>query len=496
MRFLLFFLLAPALYAADLQLQTKTAQMKYDTTEFVVAPGEKINLTFENGDDLPHNFVLCQPGTDVVALAMKQMDKPEEAMKRNWLPDDGRIIAHSKMLNPHEKETLTFTMPAKPGVYPFVCTFPGHALTMKGEIRCLPDGPGLQDLRFKLYLGAWKQLPDFATLTPHREGSIPDNLIQFKLDDYKNQFGVVYTATLNVPKNGNYRFYIAGDDGVRVLVDGKQVIEHDGIHPSGSIKEGSTQLDKGPHSFRLEYFQAAGGAEVYAAWKGANFQITPLSTWRPERWKLGAKGVKKAEYPPLPLIVKDEPVIYRNFIAGAGNRGIAVGYPGGINIAWSAESMNLALLWRGAFMDASLHWNSRGGGQQPPLGSDVIHPTGEVSPAPDLKWLGYSLDAGRYPTFRYQSGGAIITDAFRVEGSGTTPQGKLIRTLVVTGAPSPGAKILLATAAKITPADNTFTIAASPTPWTLTVQGAQTTDTTLHLPLQAGTTILTYQWTK
>jgi hypothetical protein len=35
---------------------------------------------------LPHNLVFCQPGTDTAAMAMKQMEKPDEALKRNWLP--------------------------------------------------------------------------------------------------------------------------------------------------------------------------------------------------------------------------------------------------------------------------------------------------------------------------------------------------------------------------------------------------------------------------
>jgi plastocyanin len=110
----------------------------------LVQPGQPVKILFENGDDLPHNLVFCQPGTDTAAMAMKQMEKPDEALKRNWLPDDPRIWLHSKMLNPHEKEELTFTAPEKPGTYPYVCTFPGHALTMRGEMKVAPMGEGLQ----------------------------------------------------------------------------------------------------------------------------------------------------------------------------------------------------------------------------------------------------------------------------------------------------------------------------------------------------------------
>ena len=490
MRLLPLVLVLPALLpAAELSLKTMTAQMKYDTTEFTVTPGQPVTIQFENGDDLPHNFVLCKPGTDVVALSMKQMTDPE-SVKRNWLPNDPAVIAHSKMLNPHEREKITFTMPEKPGIYPFVCTFPGHAMTMKGQLKSFPPGPGLKDLSFKLYLGSWKQLPDFSKLTPHREGSIPDNLIQLKLDDYKNEFGVVYTAKLTAPKKGNYRFSITGDDGVRLLIDGKQVAEFDGIHPAGTIKEGSVQLEQGDHDFRLEYFQAAGQAEVFAAWKGANFAITALSKWKPDDWEQGSKGGKKNDFAPILLVVKDEPVLYRNFIADAGNRAIAVGYPGGVNIAWSAESMNLALVWRGAFMDAGRHWNSRGGGHQPPLGFDVVKPVGPVVAATDRKWLGYKLDAHSYPTFRYQWGDATVTDTFRSDG------GKLFRTFNVSGALPAGAEIPLASGTTITPNGATYTIAAAPTPIRITSNAATLTKDGLRLLLQSGTTTLTYEWVK
>lgn len=408
------------------QIKTMTAQMKFDVSDFTVRPGQPVKLIFENGDDLPHNIVFCQPGTDTAAMAMKQMENAEAALKRNWLPDDKRIWLHSKMLNPHESDTLTFNAPEKPGEYPYVCTFPGHALTMTGKMRVLPLGEKLKDLKFALYLGAWKSLPDFSRLTPHREGVIEDNLIQIKLDDYKNEFGVVFTGKLHAPRKGSYRFYITGDDGVRLLIDGKQVVEHDGIHPASDIKEGSVQLEEGSHEFRLEYFQAAGDIAVFAAWKGATFDVTPLSVWKPKGWEKGAKAKQPNDFPPIPLVVKEEPIIYRNFIAGAGNRGIAVGYPGGVNMAWSAEQMNLALIWRGAFMDASKHWNSRGGGHQAPQGYDVLSPAeGQpfaVLASPDAAWpakeerasgyawKGYRLDASRTPTFMYEWSGLKVED--------------------------------------------------------------------------------------
>ena len=445
-------------------IKTLRAQMRYDTTEFDVRPGQKVKFVFHNEDDMPHNVCFFQPGTDVIAAANKQMEKPEEAMKRNWLPEDARMWLHSKSLNPKESEELTFTAPEKAGTYPYVCTFPGHAAIMQGRMKVDAAGPGLTDLKFQLYLGDWQKLPKFSELKPHREGGVPDQLVQFQLDDYKNQFGVVFTGKLKAPKEGEYTFFVASDDGSKIYVDGKTVVENDGIHPSGTIREGKVKLAAGEHEYRLEYFQAAGEAELFAAWRGADFATTPLSKWLHPRWQDGAKTKKKEETTGLPLVVGQEPIVYRNFIAGAGNRGIGVGYPGNANLAWSAEYFGPAIAWRGAFMDAARHWNSRGGGHQLPLGFDVIRPVGEatlpfaIQPVPGSAWpgvpkggraegyvwKGYELDAKRYPTFHFEWQGVKVSERYEVEGDAFAGQGCLVRVLKLDGKLPVGAVLRVA----------------------------------------------------
>jgi hypothetical protein len=83
-------------------------------------------------------------------------------------------------------------------------------------------------------------------------------------------------------------------------------------------------------------------------------------------WQYLSEG-GKAQIPvglgpqPIPLVPTDEVLIYRNFIQGAGSRAIAVGYPEKIHLAFDANAMRPALLWRGDFIDASKHWVDRGG---------------------------------------------------------------------------------------------------------------------------------------
>ena len=507
-----------------IRMKTLQAQMRYDITEFTVLPGAEVKIILENVDDMPHNLVFFQAGTDVVAAALKNLEKPEEALKRDWLPEDPRMFAHSKMVQPKATDEFVFKAPEKVGVYPYVCTFPGHALTMQGKMRVAAPAPKMTSLNFAVYLGDWKKLPDFSALKPHRVGEIPDGLVDLNFDDYKNQYGIVFTGQLAAPRDAEYTFMVSSDDGSRILIDGKEVVEQDGIHPAGTIREGKVKLTKGAHEFRLEYFQQASQAQLFAAWEGGGFSATPLSKWMPASFKLGtaAQKKKKEEIPSIPITVGKEPVIYRNFIAGAGTRGFGVGYPGGFNIAWSAAHMNLALVWRGAFMDAGRHWTGRGGGAQAPLGFDVFRPAPELA-APlavlastseawpklgdkerveGFAWKGYTLDAQRFPTFLYEWNGVRVSDRIDVQGDALKGDGQLVRTLKLTGTIPPNTFLRAASGASIQPADGGFLVNDGPlnlegrgfeNTFRIVADGAQLAGKNLLIPARAEIKI-TYSW--
>lgn len=128
----------------------------------------------------------------------------------------------------------------------------------------------------------------------------------------------------------------------------------------------------------------------------------------------------------IPLMPDNTAIIYRNFIQGAGPRGIAVGYPEKLSLAFDANEMRLALLWQGAFIDAARHWTDRGVGYEGPLGDNVLHLPNGVSfavlekadtawpgqSAKDLgyRFRGYHLSPDDRPTFQYAMGDLAIED--------------------------------------------------------------------------------------
>ena len=116
-----------------IRIGTLVEQMKYDTPKLTVKAGKKIKLTFANPDFLPHNIVLVNPGkTEAVAAAAIAMGA--EGFKTGFVPPSSDVIWASKLIDHGKEQVIEFTAPTKPGEYPYVCTFPGHAMLMRGVL--------------------------------------------------------------------------------------------------------------------------------------------------------------------------------------------------------------------------------------------------------------------------------------------------------------------------------------------------------------------------
>ena len=122
-------------------VRTVREQMRYDTPRLVVEAGKPVEIRFENGDFMPHNFVVIQPGTRTAVGDMAFVMKPEQrdSAGRTYIPDTSDILAATKLLNAGETETLKFTAPAAEGDYEYVCTFPGHFQVMWGTLVVTKD---------------------------------------------------------------------------------------------------------------------------------------------------------------------------------------------------------------------------------------------------------------------------------------------------------------------------------------------------------------------
>jgi putative heme-binding domain-containing protein len=118
-----------------IHLSTVPDQMLFDKERLVVEAGKPVEFLFENVDLMPHNFVITLPGAleEIGTLAESTATDPQAA-QRQFVPPSKKILLASRLLQPRDSQRLPFTAPKQPGIYPYVCTYPGHWRRMYGAL--------------------------------------------------------------------------------------------------------------------------------------------------------------------------------------------------------------------------------------------------------------------------------------------------------------------------------------------------------------------------
>ena len=143
-------------------------------------------------------------------------------------------------------------------------------LDLKGSVYYLPAGtvgmpPGLEKQKPRGFVYADKlDVPDRESAE-----SFPG------VGNRSEWFGLLYKGTFQVSAPGLYKWRLASDDGSRLWIDGRQIIDNDGVHGFQS-REGSGDLAQGPHAIKVWFFQgpAAGlGLQLFVTPPGSKERI-------------------------------------------------------------------------------------------------------------------------------------------------------------------------------------------------------------------------------
>jgi hypothetical protein len=123
------------------------------------------------------------------------------------------------------------------------------------------DSSGLEG---RVYLLSEKthKLPNFSHLDP--VGTVYTNTLNVwpqhfsegfpSISDRFEWFAIDYTGKFWVDNPGEYRFSLLADDGAKLRIDDKLVIDNDGIHGAEAISAAAT-LSRGTHRIEVAYFQ-------------------------------------------------------------------------------------------------------------------------------------------------------------------------------------------------------------------------------------------------
>lgn len=80
-----------------------------------------------------HNWVLVpkEAAQEVATAALKV------SAEDNYVPDDDRVVAASSIVGGGESTSVTVELADLSGDYTFMCTFPGHWVTMQGTFQVI-----------------------------------------------------------------------------------------------------------------------------------------------------------------------------------------------------------------------------------------------------------------------------------------------------------------------------------------------------------------------
>jgi len=122
------------------RIGTLFERMSYDQDVIVVRAGKPVEFVFENSDLMPHNLVVARPGSlEELGLQAEATAQQPGAAERSFVPQSPNVLLASTLLQPRASEKLTFNVPDEPGVYPYVCTYPGHWRRMYGALYVVAD---------------------------------------------------------------------------------------------------------------------------------------------------------------------------------------------------------------------------------------------------------------------------------------------------------------------------------------------------------------------
>ena len=122
------------------RIKTIKEEMRYDVPYFAAEAGRPIQVVLDNVDLMPHNLIVCKPGTLKQVASDGLAAGPLNGKDgKQYVPKTDDVLFATDMVQANRKERLTFKAPRKPGAYPYVCTFPQHWSRMYGVMVVVDD---------------------------------------------------------------------------------------------------------------------------------------------------------------------------------------------------------------------------------------------------------------------------------------------------------------------------------------------------------------------
>lgn len=287
---------------------------------------------------------------------------------------------------------------------------------------------------------------------------------EFHKTRLSTNFVVRWSGMVKIATAGKYTFATESDDGSRLSIDGKVVVNNGGPHGMEK-KSGEIELTAGDHAIVIEYFQGGGGGGCKAFWKAPGGDEMPIPTsalahdkdkfkaiaWDEAAWKKlkGAGGgggdnqnawfykmdtgpilsaTITGQWPDKNIAMKGIAV---NIGAGVGKEGLKAG------VCFDTDLLRYVAGWTGGWLNIKgVAYDGSHGPSGPSVAGDQLFGTGATPgwskgdnladprsepfgplPADWAKWKGLYLN-GNQVVLSYTVGGAMVLETPGLEADG------------------------------------------------------------------------------
>ncbi|MBL8862842.1 MAG: DUF1080 domain-containing protein [Planctomycetes bacterium] len=143
-----------------------------------------------------------------------------------------------------------------------------------------PREPGLSVYWY--FVG--EPLEELLPLVPGQTPNVARRLETIDLEDpdlggFEDTYLTIAKGFLEIAEPGPYVLRLTSDDGSQLRLDGKLVIDHDGLH-GPTPKQAAVELAAGSHPLEIRHFECYGGSVLRLEWKrpgASTFELVPAS---------------------------------------------------------------------------------------------------------------------------------------------------------------------------------------------------------------------------
>ena len=117
-------------------------------------------------------------------------------------------------------------------------------------------------------------IPDLSKMKPVEHGvAYKFDLKKMKLPKYN--FVLQLKTYIQIDKEDDYTFYITSNDGSKLYLDDKLLVDNDGEHGAKEMSN-SIHLNKGRHPIGVEYFQTGGSTVLTMSYGSGEIRYQPV----------------------------------------------------------------------------------------------------------------------------------------------------------------------------------------------------------------------------